>query len=467
MTKDEELAYLRQENASLREELQQVKEHLQALQDQQAKDSHNSSLPPSSDRFVPRTKSLRKKSGNKPGGQKGHPGHHLMRSQTPDEILLHRVERCGQCGRELADQQGVVPESRQVFDLPARRLWVIEHRVEEKGCPCCGQLTRAAFPAAVRAPAQYGEGIAALGIYLVQGQFVPYARAAELFHEWFGVQMSAGSLARFIQQCHQQLAPVESRLKEALTQVPVLHQDETGLRVKTITHWVHVASTTHLTHYGAHRLRGRTAMEAIGISPVFGGISVHDGLLSYRAFGCEHALCNAHHLRELTFIEEAYQQAWAGQMKALLLKMKAWVQAARTRGASQLDPLSLVALSADYDRLIALGWQANAPPEGAPPRPRRGKQPPACNLLNRLQAGKLQVLAFLYNFAVPFDNNQAERDLRMLKVQQKISGGLRTQAGIEQVCRIRSYLSTLRKQGADLLYALHQTLLGDPVLPAF
>jgi transposase len=164
-------------------------------------------------------------------------------------------------------------------------------------------------------------------------------------------------------------------------------------------------------------------MEALGISPAFGGISVHDGRLRYRAFGCEHALCNAHHLRELIYIEEAYQQAWAGQMKALLLKMKAWVQAARTRGASQLDPLSLLALSADYDRLIALGWQANAPPEGAPPRPRRGKQPPACNLLNRLQAGKLHVLAFLYNFAVPFDNNQAERDLRMRYPSNKRSRG--------------------------------------------
>jgi transposase len=288
--------------------------------------------------------------------------------------------------------------------------------------------------------------------------------------------MSAGSLARFIKDCHQHLEPVEQQIKEALIHVPVLHQDETGLRVKTKTQWVHVASTARLTHYAAHANRGRKAMEAIGISPAFRGVSMHDGWTSYRAFGCSHALCNAHHLRELTFVEEELKQEWAGKMKALLLRMKERVQQAKAAGLPHLDPLSLLALSADYDALLDLGWKAN-PPAPRPPEPalepdgkpaqRSRKQSPARNWLHRLQVGKLQALAFLYNFAVPFDNNQAERDLRLLKVQQKITGGLRTQAGIEQICRIRSYLSTLHKQGANLFSALQQTLVGQPVLPAF
>lgn len=477
MSKDEEVEYLRQENRELKERVTQLEAQLQKVQEQLAKDSHNSSKPPSSDGFKRRTKSLRKKSGKKPGAQKGHPGHALQRVEQADEVMVHGVSSCEHCGHDLTAQPADQPESRQVFDVPPKRLWVVEHRAEEKRCPQCDKLTRASFPQAVRAPAQYGPGLAGLAVYLVEGQFVPYARAAQLLHEWFGVRISAGSLASFVKQCHAKLAGVEEQIKEALKKVPVLHQDETGLRVKRKIQWVHVASTTRLTHYAAHANRGRKAMESIGISPAFEGTSVHDGLMSYRAFGCSHALCNAHHLRELTFVEEELKQEWAGKMKDLLLRMKARVEQAKAAGMPGLDSLSLLALSAEYDRLLDLGWKANPPPQqpspplsgadGKPAAKRSRKQPPARKLLNRLQVGKQQALAFLYDFAVPFDNNQAERDLRMLKVQQKITGGLRTQAGIEQVCRIRSYLSTLHKQGADLFHALHQTLLGQPVLPAF
>jgi len=204
---------------------------------------------------------------------------------------------------------------------------------------------------------------------------------------------------------------------------------------------------------------------------------MHDGLMSYHAFDCQHALCNAHHLRELTFVYEHFHQQWALDLKKLLLKMKQRVQQAKAQGRSLLDPLTLRALSADYDHLIAEGWKHNPPSAHAPPASAEAreapkgkgsrKQSPPVKLLHRLQVGKEQALAFLYDFRVPFDNNQAERDLRMLKVLQKITGGLRTDLGLQIVCRIRSYLSTLRKQKRDLLEALHQTLLGHPVLPAF
>src|SRR5437762_860637 len=209
------------------------------------------------------------------------------------------------------------------------RLWITEHRVEEKQCPACSHLTRASFPAAVKAPAQYGTSIQTLATYLVEGQCVPYARASQLLQERLRVQLSAGSIATFVKTCHQQLAEVESSLKAALVKAKVIHQDETGLRVGTTGWWVHVCSTDRLTHYAAHPNRGRKALNAIGIAPQFRGTSVHDGLRSYQSYSFIQAWCNVHHLRELTFFEEERKQAWARQMKELLLGMKANVERAK------------------------------------------------------------------------------------------------------------------------------------------
>src|SRR6266699_6851183 len=229
--KDTELEQSHQANTDLREGLKQAiiamgsqqervrvleglidaqQERIKTLERQQAKDSHNSSLPPSSDRFVRPPKSLRTKSGKKPGGQKGHRGHHLRQVETADEVFIHPVLCCEQCQHDLRSQKASVPERRQVMDLPTKRLWVTEHRVEEKQCPRCFHLTRATFPASVKAPAQYGLSIQTLATYLVEGQCVPYARASQLLRELLGVQLSAGSIARFVQSCHQQLAEVET-----------------------------------------------------------------------------------------------------------------------------------------------------------------------------------------------------------------------------------------------------------------
>lgn len=473
--KDEELEQSHQANQDLREGLKQaimaieyLQERVKALEGQQAKDSHHSSLPPSSDRFVRPPKSLRKKSGKKPGGQAGHRGHHLQQVETPDAVLMHAVERCEHCQHDLREQPAAVPERRQVIDLPTKRLWVTEHQVEEKQCPACFHLTRAAFPAEVRAPVQYGTSIQTVATYLVEGQAVPYARASQLLQELLGVQLSAGSIASFVKTCHQHLAQVEKELKAALVKAPVLNQDETGLRVGTAGWWVHVCSTDRLTHYAAHQSRGREALNAIGIAPAFRGTSVHDGLVSYQGYGFTHALCNVHHLRELTFVEEELKQIWARKMKDLLLLMKATVEQAKALGKCELDVLRLSRFSRRYDEILTEGYQAN-PAEPPPEKRTRGrpKQHPARNLLDRLSQGKWAVLRFVHDFSVPFDNNLAERDLRMIKVQQKVSGCFRTEEGVAMFCRIRSYLSTLRKQGIELLSALDHTLSGHPVLPAF
>jgi transposase len=492
--KDEALVQTQQANRDLREGLKQAitaiesqqehiktleglitsqQERLKTLEGQLAKDSHKSSLPPSSDRFVRPPKSLRQHSGKKPGGQKGHRGHHLRQVETPDEVLIHPVEQCEHCQQDLRTQRADVPERRQVIDLPTKRLWVTEHCVEEKQCPRCFHLTRASFPAAVSAPAQYGTSIQTLATYLVEGQSVPYARASQLLQELLGVQLSAGSIASFVKTCHQQLTEVETSLKAASVKTKVIHQDETGLRVGTAGWWVHVCSTDRLTHYAAHRSRGRKALNSIGIAPQFRGTSVHDGLRSYQGYSFTQAWCNVHHLRKLTFVEEERKQAWARTMKDLLLEMKAEVERAKAVGQHELDVLVLACFLRRYDELLTEGYQANPPPpaprksEHSKRKPGRAKQSPARNLLDRLSQGKWAVLRFLHDFAVPFDNNQAERDLRMIKVQQKVSGCFRTEDGIAMFCRIRSYLSTLRKQGIDLLSTLEHTLAGHPVFPAF
>ena len=475
MTKDEEIAHLRHENETLREGLKQallaidfLQARVQDLEQQQAKDSHNSHLPPSSDRFVRPPKSLRQKSGKQPGGQPGHRGHSLQQVEVPDEILVHPVENCEQCQQDLREQPATYPERRQVLELPEKRLWVREHRVQEKCCPRCAHVTRARFPSEVSAPAQYGRGIASLAVYLVEGQAVPYARASQLLADVLGVQLSAGSIARFVEQCHAQLAPIEDQLKTALHTSALLHHDETPMRVGRDHRWVHVTASERLTHYAAHPKRGGEALDAIGILPGFEGTAVHAGWTPYQGYGCQHALCNVHHLRELTFVEEDLQQPWAGQMKALLLEMKAAVEQAKAAGHHALEVLALGRFHRRYEALLAEGYLANPPP--VPPKKTHGgrtKQHPARNLLDRLSTYKWQVLAFLLDFRVPFSNNQAERDLRMLKVQQKVSGGFRTDQGLTRFCRIRSYLSTLRKQGLPLLSALHHTLAGHPIFPAF
>jgi transposase len=252
--------------------------------------------------------------------------------------------------------------------------------------------------------------------------------------------------------------------------VPVLHNDETGVRRGGRLAWAHVASTAQLTHYAVHAKRGRAATDAIGILPDFRGVSVHDGWASYRTYtACRHALGNVHHLRELTFLAEEYQQAWAGDLKDLLRAMRTAAEGARAQGGPQVPPEQRAPLLARYRALLAAGLAANPPPKRQRHQRPRGRlaQAPARNLLERLALGQEQVLAFLDDLTVPFDNNQAERDLRGLKLQQKVSGCFRSDTGAAAFACLRGYLATLRKQGHALLTALETVFAGQPFYPSF
>jgi transposase len=335
-------------------------------------------------------------------------------------------------------------------------------------CPSCHAVSVGTFPREASSRAQYGPHLRALAVYLVEQQLVPYARVRALLADLFGATLSSGTLVQWVQQAAQAVAPVEAAVKAALARGPVLQSDETGVRCAGTLAWAHVASTSRLTHHAVHAKRGSAATTAIGILPAFSGVSVHDGWAGYRAHtGCRHALCNIHHLRELTFLEEQYQQGWAKELKALLLEMTAAVEQARASGLPHLPSTARSTFVARYQALLAAGRAANPPPACRCPRQRgRAKQTPAQNLLECLWLGQDQVLAFLEGLTIPFDNNQAERDLRMLKVQQKVSGTFRSVSGAEAFSRLRGYLSTLNKQGVQLLAALETLFTGQPLYPA-
>jgi transposase len=468
----EERLLLLQQQEALREGLQKqvdlLKDQVQALQDQLKKDSHNSHLPPSSDRFHRQPKSLRQKSDKQAGGQPGHPGNTLKLSHTPDTVIVHAVEQCQHCQRDLRDVGSLQVERRQVIDLPPKRVLVIEHQAQQKCCPTCQQISIAPFPANVKAPVQYGAAFGAVGVYLVQQQLLPYERACEVMQDLLGPTMSERTLQTLVQRCAEHLEPVEAHIKTALAQADVLHQDETGLYVAGKRHWMHVSATEQLTHYTVHGKRGHEALDAIGILTDFQGVSVHDGWQAYWRYTCQHGLCNVHHLRELIFLYEQLQQAWAGQMKDLLLDMKTAVDQARAEGRPSLHSLEVADWKTRYEAVLQEGYQAN-PPDPPPEVSKKGrrKQSPARNLLDRLSIHQDAVLAFLDNFSVPFDNSLAERDIRMVKVQQKVSGCFRSVSGAQAFARIRGYLSTLRKQGMPVLTALEQALVGHPVFPVF
>jgi transposase len=436
------------------------------------KDSHNSSKPPSSDGpgapSGPKRvqKSLRGVSGRRPGGQPGHLGHSLTLVDQPDEVVVHQPSACAGCGHGLEGAPVLRWERRQVVELPPVRVQVTEHQAEVRGCPRCGQATKAPFPAGVDAAIQYGPGVATLAVYLHQEQLLPVERTGRVLGEVFGCEISGGTLDRMVARCADAVAGIVEAIKQAASAAPVLHADETGLSLNGTTVWLHVASTDQLTYYATHPKRGRAALDALGVLPAVRGRVVHDGLWSYWQYDqCAHALCNAHHLRELTFVEEQLKQAWARGVKTLLLEIKEAADRARAAGRAALAPAAQQGWVARYEALIAEGLRLNprSPPTGKVGRPKRSQ---AGNLALRLATHQAATLAFMADLTVPFDNNQAERDLRMMKVRQKISGCFRSPLAVDRFCQIRSYVSTLRKQGLPILAALADAFRGHPPVPA-
>jgi transposase len=435
-----------------------LRAHIAELERRLGLNSSNSGKPPSSDglKKPARVSSLREPSGNKPGGQKGHKGETLRQVTDPNEVVNHYPSACSKCGVGLDPKTSVGHSARQVFDLPQPQpLVVTEHRAHDCECPACGAKTRAPFPDGVNAPVQYGARITAFVIYLLHYQLLPENRLATLMADLFGVKVATATIARMSRACAERLHGFVETVRDLVAGAPVKHMDETGFRIGGKTQWLHVASTALLTFYRVCAKRGSLLANVVGIV-------IHDHWKPYyRIEGVLHALCNAHHLRELKALVEIEKEEWARKMQRLLRRACHTTNRARERGVP-LRPRLIECFERRYDTILAEGLafhetqlplvrtviKAGGKRRGRAPR-RTGH-----NLLLRLAKHKEDTLRFLRDPTVPFTNNQAERDGRMMKLRQKISGGFRSLEGATDFALIRSFISTAKKQGWNLIEAL-------------
>ncbi len=441
--------------------IQKLEARIKELENQRSKNSSNSSKPPSTDTFFKPPKSLRKKSGKKAGGQKGHHGDTLKMVEHPDGLILHKVTCCACCKKKLGDQKTACVERRQVYDIPPLHIKITEHRSEVKICSC-GHINKS-FPPGVNHHVAYGPNIKSMMVYLQNYQLLPYQRTVELVSDLFNHNLSKGTLFNIGKCAYDKLEVFENRLKKLLTYCLVAGFDETGFRVMAKRLWLHSCSTTEHAYYEVHPKRGTLAMNAINILPHFKGVAVHDFWRSYYEYQCKHSLCNAHLLRDLTFIKERFGQNWADQLINLLIKMKTAKQRAIDKGKSALSKITLKKYKKQYDVIIQKGFKEN--PFHPPKKKRVGrkKKTPARNLLDRLKKYADDILRFLFDFTVPFDNNFSESDIRMMKVKQKISGCFRSIQGANIFTRIRSFIVTARKQNVNVLDALNNLFTDNSI----
>ena len=450
---------------TLFELLQRLTARVEELEARLCKDSHNSSKPPSSDGLGKKTRSLREASGKQPGGQAGHLGKTLKRASHVDDVIKHLLPPCCPCGATLDETQARIHERRQVFDIPVARYQVTEHRTQQLRCTC-GAVHQSAFPEGVSDVVQYGPNVRALAVHLTHGQLLPVARSAQLICQLFGLNLSQASVLAWIDQASQRLRPAVEHIAQALVGVPVAHADESGLRVAAHLHWLHTVASETLTWYGVHGKRGMPAIEDHGILRKRIAVLVHDCWAPYWDLHCVHALCNAHLLRELTFVHETTGQGWAKRMMGLLRRANQRCETARQEDKTALTARQIRWIGKCYEEILAEAGADN--PQASRQNKRRGrvKQTVTFNLISRMRDHADAVLRFVTDLRVPFTNNLGERAIRMPKVKQKISGRWRTLKGAQDFCTIRSYLDTMHKQGHNLFEVLRSAFMGCTPLPA-
>lgn len=465
MTRDEFDALYLQGSDAVFEIIQRLESRLKALENQAAKNSNNSSKPPSSDglskaTLTPMPQTLRKKSGRRAGGQQGHVGKTLLMTQTPDHLLVHRPLSCPHCHTNLQDVAPIDYTQRQVLEMPVPRVVVTEHRALRVCCPGCARECRAPFPDGVNQPVQYGPHLLGFATYLHTVHLLPYARCARIVQEITQAPFSPGSLHTALARAAERLKDFDDQLQATLSQVPLLHVDETGTRVKGKLNWFHVRCTDTLCRLFCHEKRGKQAVDDLRS---YSGRLLSDFFSNYVTLGCQHQFCGAHLLRELTFAHEVLGQDWAGSLKSVMEAMVAACHRARDRGFTELRDAS--AFVREFDRWVQEGLKQNPPPRKPPGKKRVARGKVRC-LLDRLVNHREGYFAFLFDLSIPFTNNEAERAIRMFKVKSKVSGGFRTKAGADAFCRLRSYTQTCQKQGMCLMDCLRSVFNGKLILPS-
>jgi transposase len=443
--------------------LVEITNRLKALENQLKQNSQNSSKPPSSDPLAKKLKpmSLRKKTGKKPGGQFGHEGATLKQVEKPDQILSYLPEVCRHCQASLAgvESDDLLLETldytrRQVFEMPEPKVIVTEHRACKVICPCCGKQNQASFPDLVKQPVQYGANLLGFACYLHSQHLLPYARTAQIVNDITGAPFSAGTLHTALKTAFERLLPFEEQIKIALQVAGQVHADETGGRVDKSLHWFHVRATKRLTYLFCHVNRGKKAIEDL-LS--YRGLLISDFFSNYVSLTCAHQFCMAHICRELLGAYELTKNECFLSLKEHLEKCHAACERARARGAKTL--WNARKLADDFEDLI------NKALKQTPLVPDVKKRSKARCLLDRLDEYYDACVGFLFDLTIPFTNNEAERDLRMLKVKGKISGSFRTFSGAEHFSRVRSYLQTCGKQGLNRLDCLRSIFANDLIMP--
>lgn len=438
---------LRKENQELRQRVLELEDRLAKYEN--PKNSGNSSISPSQDPFR-KTKSLREKTSKKIGGQKGHKGMKLKMTSTPDVIVVHDIAQCSCCGYVLPEESNGY-DSRQVFDLPPISIQVTEHRRIKKTCLHCGKQNKGVFPKDLVQEAQYGTNLKSLCVYLQNYQMLPYARCSEFIYDLTGHYISTGSLSNFQRQYFNLLEPYQQEITKQLLQSPILHADETGIRLNGKNSWIHVVSNKSISFFAHHLKRGKQAMDDIGILEKYNGILIHDRFSSYFSYQCHHSLCNAHILRDLVYVEETFEADWAKQIRNLLIRAKT---------KKDQDPNLK---SSYYSRIIKKYTNLIRPI--IKNYDKKFKKTDEQRLAFALEKHKYLFLKFIKQPEVSFDNNQAERDLRMIKVKQKVSGCFRSQTHAQYFASIRGYITTLKKNNRNVLENIEKTFLKNPFIP--
>jgi transposase len=442
--------------------VQQQAERIAELEAQLNKNSKNSSKPPSSDGFK-KPVSLRESSGKKVGGQRGHEGNGFKITQEPDEYIRHEPEACVNCPRsgECRDNQEIC-ETRYEIDINIQTVTTAHQAVRVK-CPETAQILTGKFSETINATIQYGTNLKALVVSLNTIGMVSINRVHEILSGLFGIPLSTGTITTMISECAEKVSETVDEIKKAIINSPVIHNDETGIRVDKQTMWAHTASTGSLTYIDVVPKRGKDGINAIGILTEYQGISVHDCWGPYfRYDSIIHGLCCAHLRRELTGVVENTGQAWAQNMIDMLLCMKYDKEELTEQGKTEADQSMSDEYNNAYDEIIADAINQNPLPEPSDKKKGRPKKGKVRALIDRLVKHKDKIILFFTDFSVPFDNNQAERDIRMFKVKQKVSGCFRTIAGVKQFAAILSYLNTARKQGIPAFFAVKNAFLGEP-----